>query len=70
MIIVIVVIAVILLFVVGYYFSVNNHETALRKEAEAQEKAIASVHDTMWKVIWLAVSFIISIIFIFVLINF
>ncbi|MCR4966109.1 MAG: hypothetical protein K6A41_10710 [Bacteroidales bacterium] len=44
-------IGVLFLLLVIYYFSVNNHETALRKEAEAQDKAIASVHDTMWKVI-------------------
>ena len=43
--------AVILLIVIIYYFSVNNRETALRKEAEAQEQNITSVHDTMWKVI-------------------
>lgn len=40
--------AVILLIM---YFAYNNQEIALRKEAEAQEKAITSVHDTMWKVI-------------------
>lgn len=46
--IIIVVIAVLL---IAMYFSCNNKEVALRKEAEAQEKAIASVRDTMWKTI-------------------
>jgi len=46
-----IIVAVILLIVVIYYFSVNNREVALRKEAEAQNKNIASVHDTMWKII-------------------
>ncbi len=51
MIALIIIAAVILLIVVIYFFSVNNRETALRKEAEAQEKSITAVHDTMWKVI-------------------
>lgn len=51
MIALIIIAAVILLIVVIYFFSINNRETALRKEAEAQEKNITSVHDTMWKVI-------------------
>lgn len=51
MIALIIIAAVILLIVVIYFFSINNRETALRKEAEAQEKSITSVHDTMWKVI-------------------
>lgn len=38
-----------LLLLLIYYFSVNNREVALRKEAEAQEKKIETVHDTMWK---------------------
>jgi hypothetical protein len=38
-----------LLILLIYYFSVNNREVALRKEAEAQEKKIETVHDTMWK---------------------
>ena len=40
--------ALLLIFLI-YYFSVNNREVALRKEAEAQEKKIETVHDTMWK---------------------
>ncbi len=45
---VIIVIAVIL---IAMYFRYNNSEIALRKEAEAQEKAIGAVRDTMWKTI-------------------
>ena len=33
------------------YFVLNNQEVSLRKAAEAQNKAIESVHDTMWKII-------------------
>ena len=33
------------------YFVLNNQEVTLRKAAEAQHKAIESVHDTMWKII-------------------
>ena len=33
------------------YFTLNNQEESLRKAAEAQLKAIESVHDTMWKII-------------------
>lgn len=51
MIALIIIAAVILLIVVIYFFYVNNREVALRKEAEAQNKNIASVHDTMWKII-------------------
>ncbi len=40
--------AVILLIM---FFSYNNREVALRKEAEAQNKNIASIHDAMWKII-------------------
>ncbi len=46
----IVVIAIVLIGVY-MYFSYNNREVALRKEAEAQNKKIASVHDTMWKIL-------------------
>lgn len=47
-IIVVVVLAVIL---VGMYFTYNNREIALRKEAEAQRGKVESVHDMMWKTI-------------------
>ena len=40
--------AVILLIM---YFAYNNREVALRKEAEAQNKNIASIHDTVWKIL-------------------
>mgnify|MGYP006916102221 FL=1 len=33
------------------YMSYNNREVALRKEAEAQEGKITTVHDTMWKIL-------------------
>lgn len=33
------------------YFTYNNREVALRKEAEAQKGKIESVYDTMWKVL-------------------
>lgn len=33
------------------YFSYNNKEVTLRKEAAAQEKKIEAVYDKMWKVI-------------------
>jgi hypothetical protein len=33
------------------YFTFNNKEVALRKEAEAQRGKIESVYDTMWKVL-------------------
>ena len=36
---------------IGMYFSYNNREIALRKESEAQNGKIESVHDTMWKII-------------------
>lgn len=45
----IIVAAVLLIALVAMYFSYNNREIALRKEAEAQEGKIESVHDTMWK---------------------
>lgn len=46
-------IAVVAIVLIGVfmYFSYNNREVALRKEAEAQNKKIASVHDTMWKIL-------------------
>ncbi len=49
----IIIIAVIAVAVVliGMFFTYNNRETALRKEAEAQKGKIETVHDTMWKVI-------------------
>lgn len=42
---------VIVVLIVLYYFSVNNREVALRKEADAQRGKIETVHDTMWKVL-------------------
>jgi len=36
---------------ISMYFSYNNKEIALRKEASAQEKKIEVVYDKMWKVI-------------------
>lgn len=46
-------IAVVAIVLIGVYmyFSYNNREVALRKEAEAQNKKIVSVHDTMWKIL-------------------
>lgn len=46
-------IAVVAIVLIGVYmyFSYNNREVALRKEAEAQNKKIACVHDTMWKIL-------------------
>lgn len=41
----------IVLLLVIMYFSYNNREVALRKEAEAQRGKIETVHDTMWKVL-------------------
>ena len=46
-----IVVAVLLLILVIMYFSYNNREVALRKEAEAQKGKIESVFDTMWKTI-------------------
>ena len=43
------IIAGLLIIFIGMYFSYNNREVALRKEAEAQEGKIETVHDTMWK---------------------
>jgi hypothetical protein len=45
----IIVAAVLLIALIAMYFSYNNREIALRKEAEAREGKIESVHDTMWK---------------------
>ncbi len=45
----IIVVGVLVVVLVAMYFSYNNREIALRKEAEAQEGKIESVHDTMWK---------------------
>ncbi len=42
-------IVLVLAVLVIYYFSVNNREVALRKEADAQRGKIETVHDTMWK---------------------
>lgn len=44
-------VAFVVVLLVITYISVNNREVALRKEAEAQEKAIYTVRDTMWKCI-------------------
>ena len=49
--ILIIVLGVIVIALVGMYFSYNNKEINLRKEAEAQLGVIESVHDKMWKVI-------------------
>lgn len=46
-----IVVAFLLLILVIMYFSYNNREVALRKEAEAQKGKIESVFDTMWKTI-------------------
>ncbi len=45
------IIIVLAIILVAMYFIFNNREVALRKEAEAQEGKITSVHDTMWKII-------------------
>ena len=50
--IILIVIAIFIAIVlIVMYFIFNNREVALRKEAEAQEGKITSVHDTMWKII-------------------
>ena len=51
MIIGIICVIVVLVVLVGMYFTYNNKEVALRKEAEAQKGKIEGVHDKMWKVI-------------------
>ncbi len=42
---------ILLLVLFVMYFSYNNREISLRKEAEAQKGKIESVYDTMWKVL-------------------
>lgn len=37
--------------VIGMYFSYNNQEVALRKQAEAQRDKVEGTFDTMWKII-------------------
>lgn len=49
MIIALIVGGVLIVALVAMYFSYNNREVALRKEAEAQRGKIESVYDTMWK---------------------
>lgn len=49
--IIIVAVAAILLILLIMYFTYNNKEIYLRKEADAQRKKIESTHDKMWKVI-------------------
>lgn len=44
-----IVVGLLVVALVAMYFSYNNREVALRKEAEAQRGKIESVHDTMWK---------------------
>ena len=44
-------VAAVLIIFAAMYFSYNNREINLRKEAEAQLKKIESTHDKMWKVI-------------------
>ncbi len=51
MLIIFIIIIALAIILVAMYFSFNNREVALRKEAEAQEGKITSVHDTMWKII-------------------
>lgn len=46
-----IIVGVIVLILVIMYFTYNNKEVALRKEAEAQKGKIESVFDTMWKTI-------------------
>lgn len=43
--------AVVAIVIISMYFTYNNKEINLRKEAEAQLGKIESVHDKMWKVI-------------------
>ena len=49
--IIIIAAAAILLVLLFMYFTYNNKEIYLRKEADAQRKKIESTHDKMWKVI-------------------
>ena len=44
-----IIVALLVIILVAMYFSYNNREVALRKEAEAQRGKIETVHDTMWK---------------------
>ena len=44
-----IIVGLLVIALVAMYFSYNNREVALRKEAEAQRGKIESVHDTMWK---------------------
>ncbi|MBQ5736758.1 MAG: hypothetical protein IIV52_03495 [Alistipes sp.] len=41
----------VVIILIAMYFTFNNKEVALRKEAEAQRGKIESVYDTMWKVL-------------------
>ena len=41
----------VVIILIAMYFTLNNKEVALRKEAEAQRGKIESVYDTMWKVL-------------------
>lgn len=45
----IIIVAIVVISLISMYFSYNNREVALRKEAEAQRGKIETVHDTMWK---------------------
>lgn len=47
----IIVLACLAIILLGLYFHYNNREVALRKEADAQNKNIAGIHDAMWKII-------------------
>ena len=51
MLVILIIIIALAIILVAMYFSFNNREVALRKEAEAQEGKITAVHDTMWKII-------------------
>ena len=44
-----IIVALLVIILIAMYFSYNNREVALRKEAEAQRGKIETVHDTMWK---------------------
>lgn len=46
-----IIVGVVVLILVIMYFTYNNREVALRKEAEAQKGKIEAVFDTMWKTI-------------------
>lgn len=51
MIAIIAVLALVIIIYFALYFTYNNREINLRKEAEAQLQKIESTHDKMWKVI-------------------